>query len=108
MLSTTIDTIKAVLRADHTITASERNEILVALRRGPRRPAVDTPPACPRLLRPAKAAELIGCSTRLIHRLAAEGHLRKSRFPGRKRSAGIREEDVFSLITATAGKDHAR
>jgi len=101
MLNSTYDAVKAILKADPSITVPERNELLSALRNGPtKRSPADAPPSEPRLLRRAEAARRAACSVRLIDRLAKDGVLPKRRLPGRQRAAGVLESDLLALLTA--------
>lgn len=98
MRDSTLDVIASILKADPKVTALRRKEVLAALSRDD-----TTTPALisPRAVRPAKAAETIGCNVRLIHRLAKEGKLRKVILPGRHRAIGILESDVIALINSS-------
>lgn len=59
----------------------------------------------PRLLRRAEAARRLGCSLRLVDRLAKDGALVKRKLPGRKRAAGILESDLLALIAEEAASE---
>jgi excisionase family DNA binding protein len=90
---------RAMLRADPSITTGERARILVALR-DPEAPAPAATAAAPGpcLLRAKEVAARLACSTRTIARLAAEGHLPRRRLPGRKRAVGFLAADVDALL----------
>jgi predicted DNA-binding transcriptional regulator AlpA len=62
-------------------------------------PANGTPTAPePRIIRRAETAHRLGCSVRLVDRLAADGILPKRHLPNRQRAAGFLESDVNALI----------
>src|SRR5690349_744354 len=100
MLETTISAVRAILKADPSITVPERNQLLTALRNGPTKllPA-EALPTEHRLLRRSEAARRLGYSLRMVDRLAKDGLLPKHRLPGRKRCAGILERDLIALLT---------
>jgi hypothetical protein len=98
MLPTTYDAVKSILKADVSVTAVERNSYLAALRDAPVKPETRAE-TIPRLLRRAEAAQMYGCSLRLIDRLASQGILRKVRLPGRQRGAGILESELLAVIS---------
>ena len=97
MLKSTVDIVRTALKSDQTISATYRARILEFLRNGP---SVQTPTAegKARLIRRAEAARRLGCSLRLVDRLAKDGVLPKRRLPNRKRAAGFLETDVLALI----------
>jgi hypothetical protein len=100
MLPTTIDVIKAGLKSDPSLSSADRARILVAIRNGANTPKID--PATnsePRLVRRAEAARRLGCSLRLVDKLAKDGVLPKRRLPNRQRAAGFLESDLIALIT---------
>jgi hypothetical protein len=101
LASTTLDIIRSALRSDPNTAPAERKRLLHLLQHGPPPPppAEATPPEV-RLVRRVEAARRLGCSVRMIDRLAAEGLLAKRRLPLRKRAAGILESDLVQLIQA--------
>jgi hypothetical protein len=110
VLNTTVDLIRAALRADQTLTPAERTQTLALVRNG-RKPAeannhFSPTLSRPSLIRPARAAERLACTPRQIHRLASEGLLEKVKFPGRQRASGITEASLEKLLNAStvAGK----
>jgi len=102
MLPTTIDLLKAGLKADPTISPSDRIRLLATLRAGlgtEAKPAI-APDAAPRVIRRKEAAHRLACCVRVIDRLAQEGKLKRVRLPGRIRSAGFLESDINQLLAA--------
>src|SRR5690349_15168055 len=99
MLETTITAVKAIFKADPSITVSERSQLLATLRNGPTKTLPGEPPPTVRLVRPSEAAQRLGYSLRMVDRLSAQGILPKHRLPGRKRCAGILERDLIALLT---------
>lgn len=100
MLSTTLDAIKAMLKADPSIAVPERTAILAALRGQPANTATKpaTEPGVEKLLSPKAAGELLSRSPRAMHLLAQQGVVRKVVLPGRQRAAGFRLSDLEALI----------
>ena len=100
MLSTTIDAIRAVLRADPSVTPADRASLLSIIRNHGK--AVSVSQIAPQtemcILRRADVARRLGCSLRAVDRIAREGILRKVTFPGRKRACGFRSGDLDRLI----------
>ena len=104
MLDTTQDAVKAVLRADPSLTPTDRNRMLVLLRNHGKA-TLATPAALePRLIRRAEAARRMGCSLRAIDTWARAGILRKVKLPGRTRAAGFRERDLVAVIEGREAK----
>jgi hypothetical protein len=106
MLATTLQIIKSGLQGDPTLSPRERTLILAALRNGQAtgkaeqgEPTKTATPSAPRLIRRAEAARRLGCSLRLVDRLAKDGILPKRLLPNRRRAAGIPEDAVTRLIT---------
>jgi len=99
MLNTTHDAVKAVLKADPSISVVERNQLLFALRNGPHTSKSETATErVARIIRRAEAARRLSCSLRTVDKLAASGALMKRKLPGRKRAAGFLESDVNALL----------
>jgi hypothetical protein len=99
MMSHTIEIIRTALKADNTVSASDRARVLATIRNGGSKASEPARVAEPRLIRRAEAAHRLGCSLRLVDRLAKDGALVKRKLPGRKRAAGFLEADVLGLIT---------
>jgi hypothetical protein len=101
MLPTTIEIIRSGLKGDPTLSPADRARLLALLRNGTGAPKANAPPACePRLVRRAEAARRLGCSLRLVDRLAQDGILPKRRLPNRQRAAGFLESDLNTLIAS--------
>ena len=99
MLSATIEIIRAALRADSSVSAAERTELLARLRRGPNPVGDEQPVRGPaKLLRRNEAARRLGMTTRALDRLCQQGVLAKRKLPGRQRASGIVESDLNALI----------
>jgi hypothetical protein len=109
MMTQTVEIIRAALKADPSLGASYRARLLATIRSGERPMAVErVTVAEPRLLRRAEAARRLGCSLRLVDRLAKDGALMKRKLPGRKRAAGILESDLLALIAEGAAPECGR
>lgn len=101
MLSTTLDIIRVSLKADPTVSATERARLLAVLRTGAAAPTATPPPPSsngPRLLRRAEVATRLSICLRTVDNLP----LRKIKLPGRKRAAGFLESDVNALMEQAA------
>lgn len=99
MLDTTQDAVKAMLRADPSLTPADRNRILATIRNHGKTPANSEPAAPePRIIRRKEAARRFSCSMRALDNWARVGLLRRVILPGRVRAAGFREADIVSLI----------
>ena len=100
MLVTTIELLKAGLKADPTITPAKRARLVAILRNGD--DELLKPDAAPifrqRCIRRREAARLLAVTLRTVDKLAASGILKKLKLPGRIRSCGFLESDVLGLI----------
>jgi predicted DNA-binding transcriptional regulator AlpA len=102
MLATTLDIIRSGLKADPSLTPADRTRLLALLRQERNTPKPETAvERIARIIRRSEAARRLGCSLRLVDRLAKDGILPKRRLPNRQRAAGFLEADVDALI---AGK----
>jgi len=108
MLPTTFKLLRSALETDPTVDGHDRRRLLALLRDGTPPPPAPPAPSDPRILRRAEAARRLGCSLRLIDRLARDGLLPKRRLPGRQRAAGVLESDLLNLLTATPAPAAAR
>lgn len=97
MLDTTQDAVKAMLRADPSVTPTDRNRILTTLRNHGKAEQQPNPPES-RLIRRAEAARRLGVSLRAVDNWARAGILSKVKLPGRVRCCGFRAADVDALI----------
>ena len=96
MLDSTVQVIKASLKADPSIQVAERSRLLAMLRTGGQPDESHT--SNPRLIRRAEVARRIGVSLRTVDNLARQGILRKRVLPGRQRSSGFLSCDVDTLL----------
>ncbi len=104
MLPTTRDAIRALLKADPSLTPTDRQAI-VAAASGHGRKAIDAAVGGgPRLLRPRDAAKMLAVTTRSLSNYAAAGMLSPVKLPGRQRAAGYRYADVVALIEGRGGE----
>jgi len=98
MMTHTLQIIRTALKADSSIAATDRARLLAAMRGGGEQVLKPARVVEQRLIRRAEVARRLGCSLRLVDRLAKDGALVKRKLPGRKRAAGILESDVLALI----------
>ncbi len=105
MLPTTVDAVKALLKADPSLTPADRALILGKIRNhgrlsadGPR-----TERQGVRILTRTEVAKRFDRSLRFVDKLATEGVLRRVTLPGRVRACGYREADVEGLLSAEGG-----
>lgn len=92
MQGTTIQFVETALRADTTISARDRQEILARLVNK------ESPQSRDRLLTRKEAAERLSVSCRSVDLLTRAGQLRKVFLTGRKRGGRIPESSVIALI----------
>ena len=76
MLPTTVDVVRAALRADPTVSPADRGRLLAALRNGGNTSPAPAAPTGPRLIRRKEAAAMLACSLRTLDALAADGKLK--------------------------------
>lgn len=100
MLPTTYDALKSILRADPSISTSDRNRLLGLMRGGGTPAPAINGNSAPRVLSFSSAAERLNRSVRAVHLLAQQGILQKVRLPGRRRATGFLESDLAALIIA--------
>jgi hypothetical protein len=100
MLPTTVDAVKALLRADPSLNATDRSRIVTTIRNHGMHDNVRARPERrgERLLTRAEVARRFDRSLRFVDKLAAEGVLERVRMPGRIRACGYRETDVERLL----------
>lgn len=98
MMTHTLQIIRTALKADPSVAATDRARLLAAIRGGGEQAFKPAKVVEQRLIRRAEVARRLGCSLRLVDRLAKDGALVKRKLPGRKRAAGILESDVLALI----------
>ena len=98
MQSSTLEVIRAVLKADRTVAPQEQTRLLALLRTPAPQASAPVHSAEPRLIRRAETARRLACSLRTVDKLAADGFLKKCKLPGRVRAAGFLASDVDKLI----------
>ena len=100
MLPTTVDAVKALLKADPSLTPSERTKIVGAVRNHgqPAGPKPTLARGSARILTRAEVAKRFGRTLRFVDTLSAQGVLQRVTLPGRIRSCGFREADVEQLM----------
>ncbi len=98
MLPTTLDVFRATLKADPTISPTDRARLLGLVRTGtaPAHPPHPPPAPAPRILRRAEVANRLSLSLRTVDKLP----IKKIKLPGRTRAAGFLESDINKLIAA--------
>ena len=100
MLETTKDAIKAVLKADATLTPENRRNILSAIEDAGRHPPMADAAAIvgTNVVKRKEVAKMLGRSVRLVDMLAQTNALRRIKLPGRKRACGFLLSDVAALV----------
>ena len=99
-MTTTLDAVKALLKADPALTPVDRARMVAGLRNhgkdgaAPRTAAVAEKRVLPR----AEVARRFNRSLRFVDRLAKAGVLRRVRLPGRTRACGFLAEDVERVM----------
>ena len=100
MLTTTMDAVKAVFKADPGLTPEDRARLLAILRNHgkavetPRAPVVTERHILPR----AEVARRFNRSVRFVDGLGKSGVLRRVKLPGRTRACGFLLQDVERLM----------
>jgi hypothetical protein len=96
MLDTTVEAVKAILKADPTINPDSRTGLIATLRHGG-----DAQPAPARhgIVKIGEAAALLKCSKRTVASLMASGALKPVVLPGRKRAHAVSRQSVEALIS---------
>ena len=100
MLTTTLDAVKAVLKADPVLTPADRVRIVASVRNHGKE--AETPRAVAvaekRILPRAEVARRFNRSLRFVDHLAKAGTLRRVTLPGRKRACGFLAEEVERVM----------
>ena len=105
MLTTTLDAVRAVLKADPALTPSDRARIVASVRNHgkdgdpPRKGAVAEKRIIPR----AEVARRFNRSLRFVDHLGKAGTLRRVKLPGRQRSCGFLAEEVERVLAGEGG-----
>ncbi len=97
MLTTTVEVMKASLKADQTVDPATRIRIINAVQAAAKSESNPEEHAH-RLLRRGEVARRLSVSLRTIDKLHTQGILKKVSLPGRGRAAGFRLSDVEALI----------
>ena len=100
MLPTTLEAVKAMVKADPTVTPVDRQRIVETIRTHGRQ--VETPRAPvvseKRILSRREVARRFNRSLRFVDHLAKAGTLRRVTLPGRQRACGFVAEEVERLM----------
>jgi len=106
MLPTTVDAVRALLKADPSVTPADRGRIVGLIRDHGREPQVEKPERIgTRIMRRAEVARRFGRSLRFVDNLAVEGVLTRVQLPGRKRACGYREDEVERVLAGSGVPD---
>jgi len=100
MLPTTVDAVKALLKADPSLTPGDRSKIVGAIRNHgrPAEPKPTPERQGARILTRGEVAKRFGRTLRFVDNLAKDGTLRRVTLPGRQRACGFRAADVERLM----------
>lgn len=82
MMTHTLQIIRTALKADPSVAATDRARLLAAIRGGGEQALKPAGVVEQRLIRRAEVARRLGCSLRLVDRLAKDGALVKRKLPG--------------------------
>lgn len=99
MLDTTLQAVKAVLKADPSMTPDGIKAILTVAHN-----PTAAQPVRPFFITIKRAAELSGLTRRTINNLIHEGCLKGVKIPGRKNRLGITYESLENFTTAAQEK----
>ena len=101
MLTTTLDAVKALLKADPALTPADRARIVASVRNHGREVETPRTGAVPekRILPRSEVARRFNRSLRFVDHLAKAGTLRRVTLPGRKRACGFLADEVERLMT---------
>jgi hypothetical protein len=102
MLATTLDAVKALLKADPVLTPADRARIVTSVRNHGKDSETIRPVAVQekRILPRAEVARRFNRSLRFVDHLAKAGILRRVTMPGRKRACGFLAEEVDQLLSS--------
>jgi len=100
MLPTTLDAVKAVLKADPTVSTADRAQIVTVVRSNgyAARTKETSEGRVSRLLTRAEVGKRFCRSLRFVDKLAAQGVLHRVTMPGRVRACGFREDEVNQVL----------
>jgi hypothetical protein len=102
MLTTTLDAVKALLKADPVLTPADRARIVASVRNHGKEVETKREGMAPekRILPRGEVARRFNRSLRFVDHLAKAGTLRRVKLPGRQRACGFLAEEVERLMTA--------
>jgi hypothetical protein len=100
MLTTTLDAVKALLKADPALTPADRMRIVATVRNHGKEGATPRTVAVAekRILPRADVARRFNRSLRFVDHLAKAGILRRVRLPGRTRACGFLADEVEQVM----------
>ena len=100
MLTTTLDAVKALLKADPSLTPADRAWIVASVRNHGKEAGTPGPAVAveKRIILRAEVARRFSRSLRFVDYLAKAGILRRVRLPGRVRSCGFVADEVERLM----------
>jgi hypothetical protein len=100
MFPTTVDAIRAILRADPTVMADERAWILACVRsHGRQYRNQQTKNTDKRMISADEAARRFGRSKAFVHHLAKKGIIHKVILPKCTRACGFYSDEIDRLLT---------
>ena len=104
MLPTTLEAVKAVLKADPALTPADRARIVTTIRNHGKEPELPRAPAPVerRVLSRADVAQRFNRSLRFVDHLAKAGILRRVKMPGRQRACGFLADEVERVMIGEA------
>jgi hypothetical protein len=107
MLTTTLDAVKALLKADPALTPTDRARIVASVRNHGREVETTRTSAVTekRILPRAEVARRFNRSLRFVDHLAKAGTLRRVTLPGRKRACGFLADEVERVMTGEGVSD---
>ena len=100
MFGATMDAMRALLKADASLTPTDRARILASIRNHGKENAAPRAVAVleKRIFTRAAVARRFNRSLRFVDALAKAGALHRIRMPGRKRGCGFHSEEVERLM----------
>ncbi len=100
MLPTTLEAMKALLRADPALTPLDRQRIVATIRNHGKQPETSRTTVAieKRILNRRDVARRFNRSLRFVDKLAVQGVLRRVKLPGRRRACGFLAEEVERLM----------
>jgi hypothetical protein len=99
MQTSTKDAVRAILKADQSLTAQDRAKILNSLSRPDPAPRENTP----KVLRFPEAARQLSITPRALFYAIRHAGIQTVKLPGRGRAFGIRASDLDRLVSGECG-----